>query len=74
MYIISYEIWVSEIFVILPYGINLVGNYGGYYDNLEKRAYEDGYDKDAGLSFIDWSARTREDVISLCPSELWGAE
>ena len=51
-----------------------LGNYGGYYDNLEKRAYEDGYDKDAGLSFIDWSARTIADVMSLCPSELWGAE
>ena len=56
--------------MILPYGINLVGNSGGYYDNLEKRAYEDGYEKDAGLSFIDCSARTRADVISLCPSEL----
>ena len=44
-----------------------LGNSGGYYDNLEKRAYEDGYDKDAGLSFIDCSARTRADVISLCP-------
>ena len=53
MYIISYQICVSEIIVILPYGINLVGNSGGYYDTLENRAYEDGYDKDTGLYFID---------------------